>query len=208
MRRVPLLLGLFALLLASSAARAELVPFASVPGTQNITGDPGYTVGDVNFTFTPDSPSESAAVDASGIFGSTAGLLAITFARETSGLAFDLELADGLTGPLPQAATVFLYQGGSAVGSPLDVPATFTAYDPPPGGSYSGHFNFSGSFFDTAYVIFAQDDPSTPTPDPIEQFAISNMTYEETPEPGTCMLLGCGLLGLYGRRRKHVRGLA
>jgi hypothetical protein len=194
---------------SATAARAQVLDFQDLmhangfPTTMASYSAAGYTISldpgeGGNFaSWGTTSPSFAGST---GLFRNQVGG-ALSILREAAGGAFDLfsvDLAHMLVGPrdpVNVTFTGFLAAGGSVtqtfmLGAKADGSPSFQTY------------TFSNSFRDLARVEWRQDAA-------YHQFDnISLGGGAVVPEPGTLLLLGSGLLGLYkvGRRRRQRIG--
>jgi hypothetical protein len=207
MKRFALIMVALLLVCASGVAGDIVIPVAftgagDITG-QCLTGSYGAALNGVDFCYNPFTQADTAqvfAADTVGVFGSTGGTLTMNFAPL-------------LPFPVVSLHFDFLYSPGGLldIGSPLYVSfnnldfvtATADTLNAGGGGSsyISGIFNYAGSPFTSADVIFTG---ATPLGN-LASFQIGNLSYDvATPEPGTLGLLGSAMVGLvafYRRRR-------
>ena len=158
------------------------------------------TVGSVSATFS--APPTGFSVQPSFfstltgnvlVDGGTAGgdNLALTISFNTALSDLALLFATNSGSPVPLVLNAYLGGvGGTLVG-------TASASGTIPGGGFTfpeGSIDFNGAVFDTVVLSTTALD-----------FAVDNVSATVTPEPGQLgmVLLGLGLLGLYGQRRNR-----
>jgi hypothetical protein len=167
----------------------------SVLGTDsiNITAPDSYTLNGITFRYDDfGSGTDTAQLDASGIFGSAYGSLIFDFSTLATSLNFDFSVL-GVTQSSDDALFIVFKNGGSDVTDML-VPASYVPYDPSDptaGGDAFGTLSYSGAAFDQALMVFS---PSAPL------FSVANVSFEPVPEPSSLILLASGILGLGGLR--------
>ncbi len=157
----------------------------------------GFTVGGspstdafFNVTFADFGiPGEAATnINDSALFGLSEGVLSLAFLAPVTTLSFGVAIAD--FGPFSPGFTVSLFDDlNILVGEfPVDTDSLVLFSE--------GLFSYSGSPIGSATVAFAD----------VGAFVLDNLTFSgatEVPEPATLAILGLGLLGIAGLRRRR-----
>jgi hypothetical protein len=184
--------AILALVLAVGTATAGIVTvdFGSVSGTNDITLPNSLPLNGLTFQYVPQTSTDAAQIDNTGVYGSTLGPLNLYFDFPAVGLTFTYDVA-GLN-------TINSCSGGVC----LDVlfGSSDIQFASPAGtasiGSFAGPpatpFSLVTLYFSTTTDGINND---------IVNFDIYSASYDSTvPEPATFALFGAALLGLCGRK--------
>jgi hypothetical protein len=210
MRRIAVLGAVLALLIVTGATRAStIVGMSGLASPVDITlenNSAGLTLNGLNFTYDNyGSSSDYAFADASGIYGTTYGVLALNFSTPVVGLKLDFSVL-GVTGPDPYALMAFFPNAPNSDVTAIP-PGKFVPYNPSNprlGGDINGTLAYQNLAlpFNEVLLYFS---PISQDVAPPHFFTVNSISYDAAPEPSSLILLGVGAIGLvaYGRRRRQ-----
>lgn len=182
------------------------------PFSEDIAAPAGYQLGSVTLIYDnygcTVAPCDAASVSTDGITGTTGGTLSLVFANPVSGFWMDFSLL-GLDTTVEDGAMYQTFQkvvsGDGSIGySPVTDFTPVAATPPGPGLDAAGNISYTGGpVFDKVDLFFSSAGPPIPGLAGPE-FNASSLSYDVTPEPGSIILMGAGLL-LVGAARLRRR---
>jgi hypothetical protein len=136
----------------------------------------GVTIAYDNFG----SSTDFASADATGIYGTTYGVLSFNFSVPANALNFNFSLQQP-TGPALLDNVIALFSNNDVAGPVTTQPDGL--------GNLVGSLAYSGAPFNQVFMYFSVDAPI---------FTVDHISYDPVPIPGALPLVGSGLLVLAG----------
>jgi hypothetical protein len=153
------IIGILAQLIVTGAALAVTVDVSDIEDAEDIKVPGACTLSDVTCTYDDFGKGvDDATVDASGISGTTGGVLLLTLNAPVTHLSFDFSLL-GASSSVADTLSVIFKNAGKDMGD-TKVDGTFVPNDPAQpglGGRIIGSLAYDGAAFDQAFIYFSTD---------------------------------------------------